>query len=358
VQANFSDPVLRGWVKALADPSGGDLVIRIGGGPQDSVVFAAGNYSWSSQVNKGGGCNASVFDYRMGDCVVLTPNRFEGMLDFCEAVGCKLVFGLSGMYGTCCIRYDDERVMYGTGHCEGINLSTCAWDSSRSTCKATGNRKCRPWDSSNAREILKHAHARQKAGKTGLLGFELGNELAAGGNSVSSDRTPTDMLANFKELADMITEIWFDTPVAERPRIAGPDNDFKWGVANASMVLESMAPYLHAFTYHKYGGGGETDARTFATYGSSDLGGIDKSVVEQYAPKAEVWLGEGGGAGCGEGDATHQQVHRALRASPYVSPPCTACTRSIAEQLSVRSYQDTPVRCIRTSSFPVRSTRG
>ena len=94
VQANFSDPALRGWVKALAEPTGGDLVIRIGGGPQDSVVFKAGNYSWSPQVNKGGGCNASVFDYRIGGCVVLTPEHFDAILDFGEATGSKLVFGV------------------------------------------------------------------------------------------------------------------------------------------------------------------------------------------------------------------------------------------------------------------------
>ena len=73
VEADFGDPFLRRLVTALAEPSGGDLVVRIGGGPQDSVVFAAGNYSWSDQVNKGGGCNASTFDYRVGDCVVLAP---------------------------------------------------------------------------------------------------------------------------------------------------------------------------------------------------------------------------------------------------------------------------------------------
>ena len=39
--------------------------------------------------------------------------------DFCAEVGCKLVYGLSAMYGACCVRYDDERTMYGTGHCEG-----------------------------------------------------------------------------------------------------------------------------------------------------------------------------------------------------------------------------------------------
>jgi hypothetical protein len=153
-------------------------VIRIGGGPQDSVVFAAGNYSWSDQVNKGGGCNASVFDYRIGDCVVLTPAHFDAMLDFGEVTGSKIVYGLSGMYGTCCVRYDDSRTMYGTGHCQGVDLSTCPWNDRHCT-GATGNRKCRPWDSSNAREILKHSYARHKAGKRGPFGFELGKCVIA-----------------------------------------------------------------------------------------------------------------------------------------------------------------------------------
>ena len=80
VQANFSDPALRGWVKALAEPSGGDVVMRIGGGPQDDVVFAAGNHSWSPEVNKGAGCNASTYDYNSGTCVVLTPQHFDAMV--------------------------------------------------------------------------------------------------------------------------------------------------------------------------------------------------------------------------------------------------------------------------------------
>ena len=82
------------------------------------------------------------------------------------------------MYGTCCVRYDDERTMYGTGHCEDVNLTTCDWHPENRHCDASGNKKCRPWDSSNAREILKHAHKRNLAGKFGPFGFELGNELA------------------------------------------------------------------------------------------------------------------------------------------------------------------------------------
>lgn len=52
---------------------------------------------------------------------------------------------------------------------------------------------------------------------------------------------------------------------------------------------------------------GKIDAETYARYGNGDLSGVSLTDVNKYAPKAEVWLGEGGGQGCGEGD-TSQQV--------------------------------------------------
>eukprot|EP01043_Picozoa_sp_COSAG02_P057054 COSAG02_NODE_6865_length_3317_cov_148.665631_2_plen_153_part_00 len=74
-------------------------------------------------------------------------------------------------------------------------------------------------------------------------------------------------------------------------------------------VIATMAPFLHAFTYHQYGGGGETDARAFSGYGTDSTGdGVPHALLKQIAPKAEIWLGEGGGTGCSEGDATHQQA--------------------------------------------------
>lgn len=74
-------------------------------------------------------------------------------------------------------------------------------------------------------------------------------------------------------------------------------------------VLTTMAPFLHAFTYHQYGGGGETDSRAFSAYASdSTADGIPHALIHQLAPKTEIWLGEGGGTGCSEGDATHQQA--------------------------------------------------
>lgn len=162
----------------------------------------------------------------MGDCVVLTPSHFDAMVrllsttaygpdtpcqvDFCADVGCKLVYGLSAMYGSCCVRDNDPRVMYGTGHCDDVDLRTCAWDERH--CTTTGTHTCRRWDPSNAREILQHAHARGKG--RWPFGFELGNELAAGAHSVSSDRSPAEMLEDFQTLAMMLDEVSPDCDAA------------------------------------------------------------------------------------------------------------------------------------------------
>jgi pectin methylesterase-like acyl-CoA thioesterase len=309
VEANFSCPIFRHWMKALAEPSGGDLVIRIGGGPQDSVVFTGdANASFSKMVNKGHGCNASTFDYNSGNCVVLTPEHFDAMLDMCEATGCKLVFGLSGMYGACCASDaglacpfasmtckgdgpgccpENEllRTMYGTGHCGDADVST----------NATA---CQPWDSSNTLAILKHVHARPKTHWP--YGFELGNELNP---AAFQARSGDDLVAMFAKLASMIDEVWSDTPKAERPKVIGPDNDFGQGHYHADSALnvtgmKIMAEILHAYTYHQYGGGGEIKR-------ASEYAGLPSFVptklLQEYAPNVELWLGEGGGSGCSGG---------------------------------------------------------
>ena len=45
------------------------------------VMFVAGNHSWSPEVNKGAGCNASTYDYKGGTCVALTPQHFDAMVN-------------------------------------------------------------------------------------------------------------------------------------------------------------------------------------------------------------------------------------------------------------------------------------
>lgn len=72
----------------------------------------------------------------------------------------------------------------------------------------------------------------------------------AGGNTVSGDRTPAQMLSYFQELAGMVKEIWSDTPQREWPKIIGPDGDFHWGYSgiDANSTLKAMVPSKSAFT--------------------------------------------------------------------------------------------------------------
>eukprot|EP01052_Picozoa_sp_SAG31_P025977 SAG31_NODE_2318_length_5944_cov_17.470488_2_plen_1296_part_00 len=106
------DAPLATWVAALAQPSR-DTVLRIGGGPTEHVIFAHGNYSYSKQVNgRSGYCNATTHAYGNeynigkpdgwpytlgGDCVLLTPSRWQEILRFCDRAKCKVVWAINSM---------------------------------------------------------------------------------------------------------------------------------------------------------------------------------------------------------------------------------------------------------------------
>eukprot|EP01045_Picozoa_sp_COSAG04_P048923 COSAG04_NODE_19028_length_426_cov_1.391437_1_plen_97_part_01 len=74
---------------------------------------------------------------------------------------------------------------------------------------------------------------------------------------------------------------------------------------------ETLFPLLYAFTYHQYGGGGSTDL-TGNSYESGPYS-FAKPWLEKYAPSAEIWLGEGGGTGCGGGPVTTQPLSNTNR---------------------------------------------
>ena len=56
-----------------------------------------------------------------------------------------------------------------------------------------------------------------------------------------------------------------------------------WGSGFPARLPSPSACRLPAL---RYGGGGETDARSFAVYASDDLAGIPLSAVQQNLPKA------------------------------------------------------------------------
>ena len=79
----------------------------------------------------------------------------------------------------------------------------------------------------------------------------------------------------------------------------------------SASVVETVKPFLHAFTYHQYGcGGGPNPKCVDAEYlhggGHGKRSAADYQLVQKVAPDAEIWLGEGGGQGCASGSDTQQ----------------------------------------------------
>ena len=89
--------------------------------------------------------------------------RWEAILRFCHTAGCKVLWDVNIMYGSCCSRLPaSENMGYMTGHCGDTPIMKTA--------------ECRPWDSSNARALLEYTHALPRPIADVVYGFELGNE--------------------------------------------------------------------------------------------------------------------------------------------------------------------------------------
>lgn len=90
---DLTSAALRAYSAALAP-----TLLRIGGSPEDSIVFDA-----DGTCEPGGGAGpfpgyycSQVRPYVYG---CLTPSRWEAILEFADAVGFKIAFGLNGCWG-------------------------------------------------------------------------------------------------------------------------------------------------------------------------------------------------------------------------------------------------------------------
>ena len=106
------------------------------------------------------------------------------------------------------------------------------------------------WDTSNARALLSYIHdARLFNGATGLLAFELGNELIGHLDAAAN-------VADIKTCAALIQEVWADAPAAERPPLFAPSTDACSSPAQMDIMRNvTGVPGVAGFTFHGYPGG-------------------------------------------------------------------------------------------------------
>jgi len=293
---------LRKALQALSAKPAGPFILRLGGSTGDLV-----RYNTSEDVH----CTTfSEFDDKM--CLgynistgCMSLERWDAINTLCttDSVnmddkegrydGCKLVFGINGIYGRTKLPCDPP--------------STTCWitevghDDMPECCFAFEGE----WDSSNAQALMQYTHDKGYQ----VWGFEYGNEMAGfGGVQIRLD--PDMYVRGMCEMKRLIDTIWSDVEPDQRPRIIAPDSamDPKWFTSMLKKSQDSEC-LPHVVTWHQYllGAGVDPDVgdrcmNPTVLDRQLEEAGISQSVVhdEENAGSMdwmpELWMGETGGA--------------------------------------------------------------
>ena len=232
---DLENPMLRTAAKAMSPAR-----LRIGGSEGDVLCYDVPTY------------NSTCESMNQTDSLMcLKMDRFEQIAKFASDTGLKLVFGLNAVWGR-----------------EGHQLSN-------------------PLDMTNIEALLRYAAEKQVP----LYGVELGNEKCG---------PPPDVFAaDYKNLQSLLRSIWPGKANADRPLLIGNDCNTNPKYLSEWLPLLNDS-VLDVVTYHRYVGYGldpklETEIVT-PKYLDKVLDTDIVDVKTQYAPSAELWVGEGAAA--------------------------------------------------------------
>jgi hypothetical protein len=179
-------------------------VLRLGGSPEDSITFDA-----DGSCVAGGGDGpfapyycSQVHPYTYG---CLTPARWEAVLEFADAVGFKIAFGLNGCWGR-----------------------PGASD---------------PMDFSNARALMEATAASPHA--RALAYWELSNEVVP--RTIAAAQWVADAL-----VLKGMSEAAFGAKGLPAPPVVGPDQAAGTAISEVVQALGGKGGQLAAVVYHQY----------------------------------------------------------------------------------------------------------
>jgi len=244
---DLASPALRAAARALAP-----ALLRIGGAPQDSLVFDAGDGGPACAPGGGAGPFAPYFCSQVHPYTYacLTRARWLALLAFAADTGLQIVFGLNGCTGRASRHHAMNR-----SNAEALFAATAA---------------------------SPHAAA--------LWGFELANE------NVPALIAPAAWAADAAALKAAAGAAFAAAGLAA-PRFAGPDT----ACCDALAAVAAAAPRgtLDALTYHQYVDCEAGDAPGFALAPACllkvDGKAADAAATARGGGVAGAWMGEGAG---------------------------------------------------------------
>jgi hypothetical protein len=113
------------------------------------------------------------------------------------------------------------------------------------------------WNTSNTQLLLNWMSESPDWVATGnLIGLELGNEVTR-----SHHLEMPQQIADYGQFRDMVSKAWAKAPPGSQLPISGPSTDICDSTSEAFMI--GTKPYLDAFNYHSYPGGGCANAANY-----------------------------------------------------------------------------------------------
>jgi hypothetical protein len=231
---NWTHPLLKQRMLDLS-PS----FLRMGGSPQDFVVYDVGNPP-------------------VCDGLCLSMERWADIHAVLRESGNRLVFGIADLYGI--VRHKQQYT----------------------------------WNSSNARALLQESRDQGYDIDT----IALGNEPT----SCFSYTVPSELLERLVQLRTIVDDIWGDLPRSERPIITAPDIDCE-ATAFLLPLLNGSAGMLDATTFHHYAATSDLPQSLLDPARLDEATPAIKALVANaslLAPSTDrggVWAGESGPAG-------------------------------------------------------------
>ncbi|XP_006837041.2 heparanase-like protein 1 isoform X1 [Amborella trichopoda] len=255
-QASVLNLDLNNSLLAKAIKAFNPLRIRIGGSLQDQVLYDVGDLK--SPCLPFERKSDGLFGFSSG---CLSMDRWDELNEFLSRTGAIITFGLNALYGR---HHSSTNVWYG------------------------------PWDSSNARDLMKYTIAKGYQ----VDSWEFGNELSGPGVSarVSAKQYGQDLI-NLKALIDQLYE-----NSSSRPLVIAPGGFFypNW----FTELLHTSGPgVLNVITHHIYNLGPGSDPNLVnKILNPAHLSQISQTfrdvwlTIKNSGPWATPWVGEAGGA--------------------------------------------------------------
>jgi len=286
---DLNNPMLHRAVEAFH----GKVRLRLGGSLGDFVIYDVPGAQMNVRdmgycADDGSSFGEPVINIKIGykyHSGCLRMDRWDALNQFCKRAGCTIAFGLNGLFG----RTAPTPACSEDTNCRRIKPPECctSWSGA--------------WNPANAEALIRYTKDKGYP----VAAWELGNELV-GKRGIQSHIGVEEYLQDWRRFVDVVNSVYGPPHSRGRPLLVAPDTTwmtdwFGLFLHKLNSANVSLSPDVVSHRLYSMGPGVNPLAWRMALNDSAmnevqSLGKQVSATVRKASPRAQIWLGEGGGA--------------------------------------------------------------